>query len=155
INQYAEPTGWRKANVKEYKAFVALREPPSTLRAGMSASVTIVCDRRDDVMQVPVQAVHAHGDSFYCMVYKNGRWEARAVRTGPTNDRFFVIEDGLEPNDRVAMNPRRFLDQVQLPELPPERLQRAVAQDPAGEPASDASQETSLATRPTGAENTA
>jgi len=130
INQYAEPSGWRRANVKEYKAMVTLSDPPLGVRAGMTASVTILCERLNDVLQVPVQSVYAHGDQFYCMVYQAGEWEARPVVCGPTNDKFFVIEKGLDLQERVAMNPRRFINQVDLPKLPPERMQRAVAQAP-------------------------
>jgi len=130
VNQYAEPTGWRKANVKEYKALVSLPSPPPGMRPGMTASVTILCEEIDDALQVPVQSVHAHGGDFYCLVFKNGKWEPRKVTCGPTNDRFFVIEEGLEENDRVAMNPRRYLSYVNLPRITPERAQRAVAMAP-------------------------
>ena len=96
VNQYAEPTGWRQANVKEYKAFVSIDEPAPDLRSGMTASVTIRCAEVPDALQVPVQAVYAHGDKFYCFVYNGGKWEAREIVPGPTNDKFFVIESGLE-----------------------------------------------------------
>lgn len=128
VNQYAEPTGWRQANVKEYKAYVSVDDPPSDLRAGMTASVTIRCNEIPDALQVPVQSLYAHGDRFYCFVYDDGRWEAREVRPGPTNDRFFVIENGLNAGDRVALNPRSYVDLVDLPELAPEETQRAVRQ---------------------------
>jgi len=39
-----------------------------------------------------------------------------------------VIESGLEEHDRVALNPRKFVAEVALPELPPEQQQRAVPQ---------------------------
>ena len=68
VNQYAEPTGWRQANVKEYKAFVSIDDPAPDLRSGMTASVTIRCAEVPDALQVPVQAVYAHGDKFYCFV---------------------------------------------------------------------------------------
>lgn len=133
INQFAEPTGWRKANVKEYKATVSVDNPPPSLRAGMTASVTILCEQIEDALQVPVQAVYAHGNQFYCFVFKAGQWEARPVIPGPTNDKFYVIESGLDEGDNVAMNPPALLDKVALPKLAPERQQRAVAQSPIAE----------------------
>jgi multidrug efflux pump subunit AcrA (membrane-fusion protein) len=128
VNQYAEPSGWRQANVKEYKAFVAIADPPPDLRTGMTAAVTIKCAEVRDAMQVPVQALYAHGDKFYCFVYNQGNWEARPIKPGPTNDKFFVIEAGLSEGDQVAMNPRGYLAQVDLPKLSPEEAQRAVPQ---------------------------
>ncbi len=126
VNQYAEPTGWRKANVKEYKAFVRINEPVSGLRSGMTAAVTIRCEFVADAIKIPVQTVYAHGDDYYCLVVDDGNWEARVVECGPTNDRFFVINDGLRETEQVAMAPRKYLDRVNLPELPPEENQRAV-----------------------------
>jgi len=130
VNQYAEPSGWRKANVKEYKAYVGIDNPSPELRAGLTASVVIRCAEVRDALQTPVQAVYSHGNQFYCFVFDNGRWESREVECGPTNDRFFVIESGLDAGDRIALNPRRYLDQVELPELSAEQQQRAVPQSP-------------------------
>jgi len=128
VNQYAEPSGWRKANVKEYKALVDLDETTAEVRSGMTAAVTIECAQIPNALQVPVQSVYAHGDQFYCFVFGKNGWQAKPVECGPTNDKFFVVQSGLNESDRVAMNPRRFLSQVELPELPPEEKQRAVPQ---------------------------
>jgi hypothetical protein len=130
VNQYAEPTGWRQANVKEYKAFVAIHDPPPDLRTGMTAAVTIRCAEVRDALQVPVQTVYAHGDKLYCFVRGQDGWDARPIKPGPTNDKFFVIESGLNEGDQVAMNPRAYLDEVNLPKLSPEEAQRAVPQPP-------------------------
>jgi HlyD family secretion protein len=130
VNQYAEPTGWRQANVKEYKAFVAIDQPANDLRSGMTASVTIQCAEVPDALQVPVQAVYAHGDKFYCFLNNAGLWEAREVVPGPTNDKFYVIESGLNEGDHVSMNPRAYLAKVDLPKLAPELAQRAIRQRP-------------------------
>jgi hypothetical protein len=130
VNQYAEPTGWRQANVKEYKAFVAIQDPPADLRTGMTAAVTIRCTEIPDALQVPVQTVYAHGDKLYCFVRGQSGWDARPIKPGPTNDKFFVIQSGLNAGDRVAMNPRAHVDDVNLPKLSPEEAQRAVPQPP-------------------------
>ena len=130
VNQYAEPSGWRKANVKEYKAFVTIDEPAPELRSGMTASVTIHCDYIPSAIKVPVQAIYVHGDDYYCLVRTTSGWEARLVDCGATNDRFFVVQGGLDESERVAMNPRRYVSEVELPELPPERAQNAVSQGP-------------------------
>jgi HlyD family secretion protein len=128
VNQYAEPTGWRQANVKEYKAYVHIDDATADLRSGMTASVTIHCADVPNAVQVPVQAMFAHGPKFYCFVYGGGNWEAREVKAGPTNDKFFVIEKGLKEGEQVALNPRAYLTSVSLPKLPPEEVQRAVPQ---------------------------
>jgi HlyD family secretion protein len=130
VNQYAEPTGWRQANVKEYKAFVSIDDSAPNLRSGMTASVTIRCDEVPDALQVPVQAMYQHGEKFYCFIRDAGKWSPREVTPGPTNDKFFVIESGLDEGDRVSMNPRGLLTEVELPKIAPEIAQRAVRQNP-------------------------
>jgi HlyD family secretion protein len=142
INQYAEPGGWRKANVKEYKALVTIDDAAAELRSGMTASVTIRCEEIPEAIQAPVQAVYAHGKDFYAFVFNDGAWEARPIKVGPTNDKFFVIEEGLAEGDRVAMNPRAYLEAVKLPELAPESKQQVVKltpELPAAKPAPDES----------------
>ena len=133
INQYAEPTSWRQANVKEYKAFIHIDDVVPDLRSGMTASVTIRCASVPNAIQVPVQAIYAYGPKFYCFVYDQGEWNAREVKAGPTNDKFFVVESGLKEGEQVALNPRAYEKYVNLPKLPPEEIQQAVPQPPSGE----------------------
>ena len=117
VNQYAEPTSWRRANVKDYKAFVAIEEDSGSVKTGMTASVTISAMFEPDSIVAPVQSVYAHGDQLFCFVKQGEQLDAREVSVGPTNDLFFVIEQGLEPNDQIALNPRKLLSKVDLPEL--------------------------------------
>lgn len=118
VNQYAEPTGWRRANVKDYKAEVAIEELVEGVRSGMTASVTIICFREDDALQTPVQTVFNHGGESFTLVSEGDRWRLQPLEVGPTNDKFYVVRQGLEAGDRVAMNPQRYLDEVELPPLP-------------------------------------
>ena len=142
INQYAEPSGWRKANVKEYKATVSIDERADNLRSGMTASVTIRSTDVPNVIQAPVQAVYAHGKDYFAFVYHQGAWEARPLRVGPTNDKFFVIEDGLSEGELITMTPRLQLDKVKLPALAPPTRQPPDGMTRAGEkPAAVAAKE--------------
>jgi hypothetical protein len=133
VNQYSEPTSWRQANVKDYKAFIRINDVAPDLRSGMTASVTIHCADVPDAIQVPVQSMYAWGPKFYCFVYEQGKFTAREVKAGPTNDKFFVIESGLKEGEQVALNPRAYVNLVSLPKLPPEEIQRAVPQPPSAE----------------------
>lgn len=113
----------------------------------MTASVTIRCEEIPNAIQAPVQAVYAHGKDFYAFVFNDGAWEARSIKVGPTNDKFFVIEQGLAEGDRVAMNPRGYLDQVKLPELPPENKQQVVQLTPEMPAEKQAADETAIAAK--------
>lgn len=126
VNQYAEPTNWRRANVKDYKAYVAIEDAPPTLKTGMTASVTISAMYVPDSLVTPVQSVYAHGDKFYCFVQEGKSIVPREVTVGMTNDRFFVVEAGLNVDDKVALNPRALVSQVVLPAISAEAKQQAV-----------------------------
>ncbi len=109
----------------------------SELRSGMTASVTVHCANVPNALQVPVQAIYSHGPKFFCFVYNGGQWKAQEVKAGPTNDKYFVIESGLKEGDQVAINPRAYLADVNLPKLPAEEIQRAVPQVPSAQTADD------------------
>jgi hypothetical protein len=44
------------------------------------------------------------------------------------------VESGLDTAEQVALNPRRYLDQVQLPEITAEETQRVVRRGPVVKP---------------------
>ena len=84
VNQYAEPTSWRQANVKEYKAFVHIDDASADLRSGMTASVTIHCADVPNAIQVPVQVdVRAWVRSSIASCMTKDSWNAREVKAGP------------------------------------------------------------------------
>jgi HlyD family secretion protein len=117
VNQYAEPGGWSSGNVKKYATFVKIVDPPEDLRAGMNAEVRIYIERRPEALQVPVQALAEHKDRFFCLVEDaNGKLQTREITRGPTNDKFMVVERGLEPGERVVLNPRS-RKELELPEV--------------------------------------
>jgi HlyD family secretion protein len=147
INRYAEPGNWRKADVKEYRAYVLIEEEVPGLRTGMTVSVTVKCDFIPNTLQLPVQAVHPHGEDFYCLVRNGNDWEPRKLKVGPTNTEFFVIEEGINEGDMVAMNPRQYVASVELPDLPPAKQRPSVV--PEIEAAEEAVAETTEPVKPT------
>ncbi len=132
VNQYAEPSSWRSPSVKQYACLVRIDEPDERLKAGMSADVTVHVKHVPEALQVPVQALHAHGwlpsgeQRYYCFVESAQGWEARVTERGPTNDNFAIIQSGLAVGDKVSINPEGLLDQVSLPTVPAEQRQQAI-----------------------------
>ena len=118
INQYSEPSSWRKGDVKEFAVFVKVDGgSDGRLLPGMTSEVTIRCLEVPDVLKVPIQAVYAHGDQWYCFVQHDNQWEAKPVKPGANNETFVVIADGVAEGDVVTLNPARFVDDVDLPKL--------------------------------------
>ncbi|MEZ6111172.1 MAG: efflux RND transporter periplasmic adaptor subunit [Pirellulaceae bacterium] len=117
VNKYAEPNSWFSSQVKEFATTIAILDPPSSIRTGMTAEVRIMVDHQSDALQIPVQAVHEHRGHTFCLVKNGNGYETREIEIGASNDKAVTIANGLSEGDMVAMNPRRHLDLLQLPEI--------------------------------------
>jgi HlyD family secretion protein len=135
VNEYPVQGGWWAANIKEYETTVEILGSPEGLRPGLNAEVRIRVAQLPDAIQVPVQAVLAQGDKFYCFVWRNNDWELRQVEIGNTNDKMLVIKSNLQPGERVAVNAAALREQFELPDdasaTPPTTM---LASSEAGEP---------------------
>jgi HlyD family secretion protein len=120
----------------EFEVKVAVLEPTQALRPGMTASVEIVTDTRDDALAVPIQCVavrtpeqlgqesppadegeeaeSANGwvadkDGFVEIVFvvENDEAQARQVTTGIQSETHIEIVDGLAEGDQVVVGSYR------------------------------------------------
>jgi RND family efflux transporter MFP subunit len=117
VNQYAEPGSWNSGNIKKYASFIKIKDPPEALRSGMNAEVRIHIERREEAMQVPVQALAEYRGKFFVIAKNGEKYETREVKISSTNDKTAVIESGLEVGEKVVMNPRGS-GLLTLPDLP-------------------------------------
>lgn len=125
VNEYPAQENWFSANVKEYATTVEVLDSSAGLRPGMTAQVSIRVETRDDVLQVPIQAVVERNGVHYCARRSGSNVELRKVEVGSTNEKFAVILAGLAEGDEVSMNPRSRLDN----ELPEVAAKTAVTKD--------------------------
>jgi multidrug resistance efflux pump len=136
VSEYPEPSSFWSSQVKEYATFVKIVDSPIQIRPGLTAEVTIIADSQADVLLVPVQALHEHGPHFYCIVRNASGWEPREVKLISSNDKFAIV-DGVDEGAVVAMNPRKLLDKVKLPEIleeeAPQGPRRSGGQGPGGQ----------------------
>jgi HlyD family secretion protein len=96
---------WDRGPIR-YDALVRVVNPPPSLRTGQRAKVHIYVERRDDVLQTPIQSVVGRDENHYCLVQEEaGKWAVRQVEVGPDNDGYVVVERGLEAGEQVALNP--------------------------------------------------
>jgi HlyD family secretion protein len=118
VNPYPEPGGFSTGNIKKYATLIKILEPPPGLRSGMNAEVRIHVERKQDALQVPVQALAEYKGHFFSLVKNGSRYETREVFINSTNDKVATIEKGLQKGDIVVMNPRAAGDLLVLPNLP-------------------------------------
>jgi cobalt-zinc-cadmium efflux system membrane fusion protein len=98
------------AVTRRLPVYIALGRPPSGLTAGMLAEVRFTASR--DTLSVPVSAVLIK-DGQRRIVYvqrDDGRFEARAVRTGRASGGRVAILEGLRPGERIVVQGALLLD---------------------------------------------
>ncbi len=96
-------------DLREYETEVHLSdsvEKVRKLRPGLTAQLEILVDSRQDVLQIPMQAVVATGIKYFAFVLKAGQVERRELKIGTSNESNIEILDGVADGELVVMNPR-------------------------------------------------
>jgi len=117
VNDYPIANGnWFGSSAKEYGTYVEIHSPPKSMRPGMTAEISIRVEQLENALLLPVQAVFERAGKQFCLLPTDGGdLEPREVKIGSANDRFVVIRAGLAKDDEVVSNPRKYLNQVDLP----------------------------------------
>jgi HlyD family secretion protein len=77
-----------------------------TLPLGLRASVEVVCQKAEDVLEVPTQAIYEDGNTKYVYVLNLlGVPEKRVVEIGLEATAFSEVKSGLNEGDRVITTP--------------------------------------------------
>ena len=97
------------SHIKEYATEILISTPPSGIRTGMTAQVTILSESQENALQVPITAVFRDEGKAYCLVSKNDTdLERREIKMGPFNMTHAVVVDGLKDGEKVVVNPGFF-----------------------------------------------
>jgi len=107
---------WMNPDLKVYNTDVAIDGEHKLLKPGLSAKVEIIIDELYNVVAVPVQSVVPKGDDRVAYVWANGQRETRVVQTGQASDKFIEICSGINPGDRVLLNPPSYGDEADTAE---------------------------------------
>jgi HlyD family secretion protein len=83
----------------------------AVLRAGYSANVDIIIDRRDDVLVIPERLVRVEGDvSEVTVLLPGGETEDRVIETGLSDALSIEVVAGLEEGELVVEPPPREIE---------------------------------------------
>ncbi|MDR2469124.1 MAG: HlyD family secretion protein [Tannerella sp.] len=75
----------------------------SNLLPGLTVSCRIIIDKIDNVLYVPLEAVHQQGDKYYVYKQKGSGFERVEIERGMINSDYAIITSGLEEKDKVAL----------------------------------------------------
>jgi multidrug efflux pump subunit AcrA (membrane-fusion protein) len=91
-------------NVVEYGVTVTLTKPPSGLRLGQTASVSITTGTKAGVLNVPSSAITKVGPLTTVTVRKDGKDTPTPVQTGLVGDSGTEITSGLAEGDVIVLS---------------------------------------------------
>ena len=130
VSQYAESNGWLQTRVRKYAVIVRIIDPPLLLKPGMNASVAIQTQYVPDALLAPIQTIYSVQGRQFCLAKtSDGGWETLNVTCGGENAKHVFFQDGVSENRQLVMNPRAYVEHMQLPDAKSEsRIQL-----PAGE----------------------
>ena len=102
-------TGGFGNTAKEYEAVVKIvdaSEKVNRLRPGLNASTEILVERREDVLQIPIQANVTIGTKQFAFVVVGKKIEQRTLKVGKNNSNFIEVLEGVAEGEEVVLNPR-------------------------------------------------
>jgi len=73
------------------------------LREGLTVTVSIIVDERNDVLLVSNTAITTQGGQTYVQVLKDGVIEERSIRVGISNWQYTEVTDGLTEGEKVVI----------------------------------------------------
>jgi multidrug efflux pump subunit AcrA (membrane-fusion protein) len=114
VASYPLPRRWFQAPI-EYEVIVKILNPSQSVRSGLRAKVEILTERIELARQAPISSIIPHENTRYVLVKGPSGVTAKTVKTGSNNDRFVIIEDGLDEGDEVLIDPESYRDSVEFP----------------------------------------
>ena len=96
--------GGSQSSVVAYAVRVTLTSPPATVRAGMTATVTVTTGSATDVMRVPATAVSGSASTGYTVrvIQSDGSASPVTVGIGLVTSSYVEITSGLSSSDTVV-----------------------------------------------------
>ena len=94
----------RNQDSKVFEVVVQVNEVDSIMRPAMTTSNEIITDVFDEVLYIPLEALHIDSLSFVYALSK-GQNVKKEVITGESNDSEIIIAHGLFKNDEIYLQP--------------------------------------------------
>ncbi|MEW6368658.1 MAG: efflux RND transporter periplasmic adaptor subunit [Acidobacteriota bacterium] len=123
-----------QSNIRQFTVKVAITEPDSSLRPGITARVKLIADKRRDVVRVPIGAIRTEekegSQVFFVFTAEKGKVVKKIIQTGLSDDYYTEVLGGLDVGTQVITGPYRLLrtmhdgDRVKPKEIKAEDIQK-------------------------------
>jgi multidrug efflux pump subunit AcrA (membrane-fusion protein) len=111
VSEYPLPSLSRyTAHIKEYATEIIIHNPPVGIRSGMTAKVSILSEKYENALQIPLTAIFRKNGNAYCLVSnKDGiGFSLRSLQLGANNLNKVIVLKGLAVGEKVLVNPDSF-----------------------------------------------
>jgi RND family efflux transporter MFP subunit len=105
----ADAEDWLNPDLKVYSTDIGIDGTHDSLKTGMTGKVTVIIDKLQDVLYVPIQSVVTIEDEKFCYIAGSPA-EKCEVETGLFNDNFVEIKSGLAEGEQVLLNPPKWTE---------------------------------------------
>jgi multidrug efflux pump subunit AcrA (membrane-fusion protein) len=89
--------------IKVFPVAIYLNESNKDLLPGLTVSCRIIIDKIEDVLYVPIDAVHSDSGKNFVFKKSGGGFKKVEVETGRSNSDYTIIVSGLDEKDEVAL----------------------------------------------------
>lgn len=119
VSEYPIPSINRyTSHIKEYSTEIVINNPPSGVRTGMTAKVTIRSEFFENILQIPLTAIFRKDSKSFCLVYtQDDEMEIREIQLGSHNMNMAIVTGGLVKGEQVVVNPDHFRSDLELSKL--------------------------------------
>jgi RND family efflux transporter MFP subunit len=117
IATMADQQSWMSTGVQVYTVMVSVDEQVEGLKPGMTSEVQILADKLSDVLAVPVQAVVERGGRSFVFAHRNNQFVPLPITLGVSNDKFIVVDSGINAGDKLVQNVASTIPEATLQEL--------------------------------------
>ncbi len=108
------------SDTKVYRALVTIEEDVAQLKPGMTAVAEIHVDLLENVNAVPVQAIVQRDGKNWLYVEDGQSVLHRDITLGPSNDLYVSVSAGIQPGERVVLNPTELIETSDNADAPAE-----------------------------------
>ena len=104
-------------DARVFEVKIQINESDTILRPAMTTKNTIITHVEEDVLFVPIEAIHGDNDLTWVYLQDHGKVIKKQVVTGLRNENQIIILEGLQEGDQVLLTIPENTDELKLIEL--------------------------------------
>lgn len=91
------------SNIKVFPVEILLNKTNKNLLPGLTVSCRILIDKMEDVLYIPLEALHVEAGKNFVYKQTVGGYEKVEIGISEQNTDFVIVTEGLKVNDKVAL----------------------------------------------------